>query len=157
MTDTDKADINTRIAERIHSLRAQKGLSLDNLAQRSEVSRSMISLIERGESSPTAVVLEKIASGLSVTLASLFEDKHTATNPVSHEKDRHTCAIRNRGINAVIFPHPTSLRQFKLWRWNCQRAPVWLMKLANAIVISTSRCGYKWEKLKSLLVATPTH
>jgi transcriptional regulator with XRE-family HTH domain len=33
----------------------------------------MISLIERGESSPTAVVLEKLAVGLNVTLASLFD------------------------------------------------------------------------------------
>ena len=33
----------------------------------------MISLIERGESSPTAVVLEKLAAGLGVTLASLFD------------------------------------------------------------------------------------
>jgi transcriptional regulator with XRE-family HTH domain len=33
----------------------------------------MISLIERGESSPTAVVLEKLAAGLGVMLASLFD------------------------------------------------------------------------------------
>ncbi len=33
----------------------------------------MISLIERAESSPTAVVLEKLAAGLNVTLASFFE------------------------------------------------------------------------------------
>jgi transcriptional regulator with XRE-family HTH domain len=33
----------------------------------------MISLVERGETSPTAVVLEKLAAGLGVTMASLFE------------------------------------------------------------------------------------
>ena len=33
----------------------------------------MISLIERGETSPTAVVLDKLATGLGVTLASLFD------------------------------------------------------------------------------------
>src|SRR5262245_21966784 len=33
----------------------------------------MISLIERGEASPTAVVLEKLAAGLGVMLASLFD------------------------------------------------------------------------------------
>ena len=36
------------------------------------MSRSMISLIERGESSPTAVVLDKLAAGLGVTLGALF-------------------------------------------------------------------------------------
>jgi transcriptional regulator with XRE-family HTH domain len=48
-------------------------LSLADLATRSGVSRSMISLIERGEASPTAVVLEKLASGLGVVLPALFE------------------------------------------------------------------------------------
>jgi len=61
------------IAERVGELRAAQGLSLDALASKSGVSRSMISLIERGESSPTAVVLEKLAAGLGVMLASLFD------------------------------------------------------------------------------------
>ena len=67
------SDLNQRIAERVRELRAARGLSLDALASKSGVSRSMISLIERGESSPTAVVLEKLASGLGVTLPSLFD------------------------------------------------------------------------------------
>ena len=74
------SDLNQRIAERVRDLRAAQGLSLDTLAGRSGVSRSMISLIERGESSPTAVVLEKLAAGLGVMLASLF-DMPAATAP----------------------------------------------------------------------------
>lgn len=66
-------DLNQRIAERVRELRAARGVSLDVLARKSGVSRSMISLVERGESSPTAVVLEKLSAGLGVTLASLFE------------------------------------------------------------------------------------
>lgn len=67
------SDLNQRIAERVRELRAARGLSLDALAGKSGVSRSMISLVERGESSPTAVVLEKLAAGLGVMLASLFD------------------------------------------------------------------------------------
>src|SRR2546425_8442091 len=67
------SDLNQRIAERVRELRAAHGLSLDALAGKSGVSRSMISLIERGESSPTAVVLEKLAAGLGGMLASLFD------------------------------------------------------------------------------------
>lgn len=66
------SDLNRHIARHVSELRAERGLSLDALASKSGVSRSMISLIERGESSPTAVVLEKLAAGLGVTLASLF-------------------------------------------------------------------------------------
>ena len=42
----------------------------------------MISLVERGEGSPTAVVLERLATGLGVTLASLF-DAPPASGPVA--------------------------------------------------------------------------
>jgi transcriptional regulator with XRE-family HTH domain len=67
-------DINARIARRVRQLRDGAGYSLEALAERSGVSRSNISLIERGQSSPTAAVLDKLAAALGVTLASLFED-----------------------------------------------------------------------------------
>lgn len=66
-------DVNNRIARRVRELRDAAGLSLDALAERSGVSRSNISLIERGQSSPTAVVLDKLSAALGVTVASLFE------------------------------------------------------------------------------------
>ena len=69
----DVADLDARVAERIRELRAARKLSLEALARRSGVSRSMLSVIERGESSATAVLLGKVATGLGVTLASLFE------------------------------------------------------------------------------------
>ena len=66
-------DLTQRIAERVRGERLARRMSLQGLADGSGVSRSMISLIERGESSPTAAVLEKLASALGITLASLFE------------------------------------------------------------------------------------
>jgi transcriptional regulator with XRE-family HTH domain len=85
-------DLTQRIAERVRELRAARGLSLDALAAKSGVSRSMISLIERGESSPTAVVLEKLAGGLGVLLASLFDPPAAAaqgpSDPVARRADQ---------------------------------------------------------------------
>jgi transcriptional regulator with XRE-family HTH domain len=75
------AELNQRIAERVTELRAARRFSLDTLAGKSGVSRSMISLIERGESSPTAVVLEKLATGLGVPLAALFDASSAAAAP----------------------------------------------------------------------------
>lgn len=88
MTEASLPDINSRIASRVRSLRAESGLSLDALAARSEVSRSMLSLVERGESSPTAVVLEKIASALGVPLASLFDEVPATASPLSRKNER---------------------------------------------------------------------
>ncbi len=62
-----------RIADRVRELRQAQAFSLEALAEKSGVSRSMISLIERGETSPTAVVLEKLAVGLGVMFAALFD------------------------------------------------------------------------------------
>jgi transcriptional regulator with XRE-family HTH domain len=84
------ATLNTRIAGRVRDLRATRGLSLEDLAARSGVSRSMISLVERGESSPTAVVLEKLATGLGVMLASLFDAPaaDTVASPIARRADQ---------------------------------------------------------------------
>lgn len=82
------AGINTRIANRVRTLRSDRGMTLDALAAKCDVSRSMISLVERGESSPTAVVLEKIATGLDVPLAALFEASGVSADPISRRADR---------------------------------------------------------------------
>jgi len=76
-------DINHRIATRLRALRDAQGLSLEALAERSKVSRSNISLIERGESSPTATVLDKLATALGVALADLFDARTTPDAPPS--------------------------------------------------------------------------
>ena len=104
-------DINARIAGRVRALRAESALSLEALATRCNVSRSMISLVERGETSPTAVVLEKIATGLGCTLASLFDDANAPANPVSRGaertswKDPQSGYVR-RNISPPNFPSP---------------------------------------------------
>ena len=75
---TPEGDVTARIAERVRSLRAARGLTLDELAERAGVSRAMLSRIERAESSPTAVILDRVASGLNTSLASLFDAPITA-------------------------------------------------------------------------------
>lgn len=88
MTDAVARDLNQRIAGRVRALRALRGLTLEALALRSGVSRSMISLIERGESSPTAVLLERLATGLSVALAALFDVPGPSPRPVARRADQ---------------------------------------------------------------------
>lgn len=88
MKDSSSANVHARIAQRVRDLRAARGLSLEALAGHCGVSRSMLSLIERGESSPTAVLLEKLATGLGVPLASLFDSPRPAPEPVARLADQ---------------------------------------------------------------------
>jgi transcriptional regulator with XRE-family HTH domain len=74
----------------------------------------MLSLVERGESSPTAVVLEKIATGLGVPLASLFEDTEAPVSPVSRRADRTPwrdpeSGYVRRNISPANFPSPLQI------------------------------------------------
>jgi len=89
LTDEGISPLTEHIARRVRELRATAGLSLDDLAGRCGVSRSMISLIERGESSPTAVLLEKLSVGLGVSLASLFDVPRAMPEPLSRRADQH--------------------------------------------------------------------
>ena len=107
-------DINARIAGRVRALRTDLRMTLDALAEKCHVSRSMISLVERGESSPTAVVLDKIATGLGVPLATLFDDASAAASPVSRREDRTPwrdpqSGYVRRNISPANFPSPMQI------------------------------------------------
>ena len=65
-------DINERLARTLRQLRHERGLSIAELADRSGVSRAMISRIERAQSSPTATVMNDLSTGLGVLLQELF-------------------------------------------------------------------------------------
>ncbi len=116
--ETIASDLNERIAERVRALRAAQGLSLDAVATKSGVSRSMISLIERGESSPTAVVLEKLAAGLGVMLASLFDAPAAAaqapSGPVARRDDQPlwrdpASGYLRRNVSPPSMPQPMQI------------------------------------------------
>ncbi|MCK6513311.1 helix-turn-helix domain-containing protein [Myxococcota bacterium] len=62
------------LGERIRALRKQKGWTLKDLAERADVSWSMISHIERGERTGTMQILAKIAEALDVSPSLLQED-----------------------------------------------------------------------------------
>jgi transcriptional regulator with XRE-family HTH domain len=108
-------DIELRVATRLKTLRANRGMTLDELARQSGVSRSMISLIERAESSPTASVLDKLSAALGVTLASMFaEETRVDAQPVVRRDaqlgwfDPET-GYERRNLSPPGFPSPIEL------------------------------------------------
>src|SRR3954469_25953532 len=64
---------------RVKTLREAMDLSLRDLAERSGVSAPMLSQVERGDTSPTLAIAQKIAAGPDLTLSQLLrldEDRH---------------------------------------------------------------------------------
>lgn len=81
--DLPATDIDRRLGTRLRALRVQRNLTLDALADAADVSRAMLSRVERGESSPTAQLLNKICGGLGVTLSTLFAATETPGGPLT--------------------------------------------------------------------------
>src|SRR6478735_12560603 len=67
------AEMARRVAEVLKKLRADRRLSLDDLAARSGVSRAALSQIEGARTNPTLAVLWKIAAGLEIPFQDLIE------------------------------------------------------------------------------------
>jgi transcriptional regulator with XRE-family HTH domain len=77
------------VGARIHALREAMGFSLRDLAERSGVSAPMLSQVERGETSPTLAVAEKIAAGLELTLSQLLrldEGEHVSVSRAAERR-----------------------------------------------------------------------
>src|ERR1700753_446308 len=68
------------VGNRLRTLRQGRGWPIERLAAASGVSRAMISKIERGESSPTAVVLGKLSAALELSISELLSPE-TETRP----------------------------------------------------------------------------
>ena len=72
--ERESSHINKTFGEIVRHLRHKAGMTIEELAMASKVSRAMLSSVERGEKSPTLSVLSGIASGLNVTLSRLMDE-----------------------------------------------------------------------------------
>jgi transcriptional regulator with XRE-family HTH domain len=64
-------DLSTSLARTLLDARTRHGLSVAALAERSGVSRAMISRIERSDAQPTAALLGRLSGALGMTLSEL--------------------------------------------------------------------------------------
>ena len=74
MVDRAALDLGA-LGARIRRARAERRLSLNALAGRTGVSRSMLSAVESGRKAPTVLVLDRIASGLDTSIARLLGEE----------------------------------------------------------------------------------
>lgn len=70
--DIGAAELARRVADALRSFRRDRHLSLDELSERSGVSRAALSQVEGGRTNPTLAVLWKIAVGLEIPVHDLL-------------------------------------------------------------------------------------
>ena len=97
-----RSDIHDRLAASLKGARKSKGLSLDAVAKLSGVSRSMVSQIERGESSPTVATLWNLTQALQVDFAGLLEGRTAPGIEVIRAEAAPVIGGRGRGVQIRI-------------------------------------------------------
>ena len=78
------------IGSRIKNLRLESGLSQEQLALKSDITRVYLGQIERNEKNPTVKLVERIANALGLSLSELFDD-------------RNRVAEHDKILNSIIF------------------------------------------------------
>ncbi|SMG55280.1 helix-turn-helix domain-containing protein [Paraburkholderia susongensis] len=167
-------DINALIARRVKELRDAQHWSLEALAERSKVSRSNISLIERGQSSPTAAVLDKLATALNVPLASLFEqdgvpavepspvsraaEQVVWTDPASGYVRRHLSPTARSAIQLVEVDFPAGQRvSYETGARDAEiHQQVWMLEGAMEITVGDSSWRIKTGDCLAMRLDRPT-
>ena len=113
------------IGDRIKHLRKQQGLTLEELAARSELSKGFLSQVERNLTSPSISTLDDILEALGSSLADFFRDDRderiifrTADFYVS-EKENHTIKwivpnAQKHTMEPILLELPVAGRSFDM-------------------------------------------
>ena len=96
----------------VRKVRKERGLTLEQLAEKSGVSKSMLSQIERGTVSPTFTVLWNLTQSLGIDLAvldqsanerNIIEHSHAYSTPSKSSADGK-CTLRMLTPNRTVLP-----------------------------------------------------
>ncbi|MFD9429729.1 helix-turn-helix domain-containing protein [Streptomyces sp. NPDC060002] len=100
--------VDVRIAGRLAELRAERGWSLGELADRSGVSRSTLSRAERAETSATAALLNRLCHVYGKTMSRLLSEVEAEPAPVLRADEQPVWEDRASGFvrRSVSPPHP---------------------------------------------------
>jgi len=72
-------DLSTRIAERVRAQRAERGWSQPELARRAQLSSAMVSMVERGERTPSLEALAALSAALELDPGALLSNEESAS------------------------------------------------------------------------------
>lgn len=97
-------EISKNISENLKALRKHRQLTLEELAEKSSVSKSMLGEIERGKTNPTITVLWKIAQALKTPLTTLIGSQ-TDSYIVVRKTDRVPLDQAPSHVISSVFPY----------------------------------------------------
>ena len=108
----DSTNSYRALADHLRSLRTEHGLSLQDLASKSGISRAALSRMENAEVSPTAETLGRLASAFALPLSQLLAPLEPGFPPLVRHADQSVWSDREKGFVRRSVSPPS--RQLKL-------------------------------------------
>jgi len=90
------------LGEKMKSIRRARALSLEDLAKKTNLTRSFLSQIERNKTSPSISSLIRIANTLEVSMGDLFLEETKKKNYIVHENERETYAVEKNKVGIEL-------------------------------------------------------
>ncbi|MFF1293465.1 MULTISPECIES: helix-turn-helix domain-containing protein [unclassified Streptomyces] len=111
VVETGPDPVDVRLGARLAELRAERGWSLGELAERSGVSRSTLSRAERAETSPTASLLNRLCGVYGRTMSQLLSEVEAEPAPLMRAAEQPVWEDRASGfLRRSVSPPHTGLR-----------------------------------------------
>lgn len=147
----DASLVEMNIGARLHQIRKERHLTLQNVSKATGVSASAFSKIERNELSPTIGTLQRIASGLNLDLMELLNGQNATLNTYGRrsitragegkEHDTSTCdnmflcaELRNKRMTPILTEvSARSPDDYKMWAKS--EAEIFLMVVEGTLVV----------------------
>jgi transcriptional regulator with XRE-family HTH domain len=97
--------LEKKIADKIHEIRKNKGLTLAQLGDETGLSKGLLSRIENNQVSPPIATLSKIARGLEVPIGIFFEEDETDHKgyTVTYKNERKQVIRRGTKIGFIYY------------------------------------------------------
>ena len=158
--DNKLDNLNQRIGARIRIEREARHWSLSDLAERAGVSRAMVHKIERGDSSPTAMLLGRLSGAFGLSMSKLIARAETQEGRLMRKQDsgyvrRHVSPQSDMPLDLVrielpagaAIPMPASAYAF-------MRQLIWV--LSGSLVFQEGETRHEMDQGDCLELGPPT-
>jgi len=75
--------MSRNLGDQLKKVRYQRGMSLDDIAKLTNVSKAQLAQMEKGDSNPTVSTIWKIANGLKISFSSLLHPSKSTAKKIS--------------------------------------------------------------------------
>lgn len=115
--DGDVTELATLIGVRVRTARTLQGWTLDQLAERSGVSRRMVVKVEQGQTNPSVTTLLLLSDALGIGLPTLVAEREGIPSALTRHGDGAQLWSSPAGGSGVLLAGTPSPDVLELWHW----------------------------------------